>query len=49
MEIVYECCCGLDIHKKRIVACLITPGARETTIEGDTYFSNRHERAFGSP
>jgi transposase len=27
MEIVYERCCGLDIHKKRIVACLITPGA----------------------
>jgi transposase len=24
MEIVYKCCCGLDIHKKRIVACLMT-------------------------
>lgn len=28
MEIVYERCCGLDIHKKRIVACLITPDAK---------------------
>jgi transposase len=27
MEIVYKCCCGLDIHKKRIVACLITSDA----------------------
>ena len=29
MQIVYERCCGLDIHKKRIVACLITPGANK--------------------
>lgn len=27
MEIVYKGCCGLDIHKKRIVACLITINA----------------------
>jgi transposase len=27
MEIVYERCCGLDIHKKTVVACLITPNA----------------------
>lgn len=26
MEIVYERCCGLDVHKKSVVACLITPG-----------------------
>lgn len=24
MEIVYTCCCGLDIHKKRVVACLMS-------------------------
>jgi transposase len=24
MEVVYERCCGLDIHKKKIVACIIT-------------------------
>ena len=23
MEIVHRCCCGLDVHKKMIVACLI--------------------------
>jgi transposase len=26
MEIVYERCCGIDVHKKRVVACLIVPG-----------------------
>jgi transposase len=28
MQIVHARCCGLDIHKKLIVACLITPGRR---------------------
>ncbi len=27
MEILYERCCGLDVHKKLVVACLITPDA----------------------
>ncbi len=27
MEVVYPRCCGLDLHKKRVVACLIVPGA----------------------
>ncbi len=25
MDVVYERCCGLDIHKKVVVACLVTP------------------------
>jgi transposase len=25
MELLYERCCGLDVHKKMLVACLITP------------------------
>jgi Transposase and inactivated derivatives len=25
-EVLYERCCGLDVHKKQITACLITPG-----------------------
>jgi hypothetical protein len=28
MEVVHERCCGLDIHKKLIVACTIVPGNR---------------------
>ena len=32
MEVVHERCCGLDVHKKIVVACLLTPGggARRT-------------------
>ncbi len=26
MDVVYERCCGLDVHKKTVVACRITPG-----------------------
>ena len=26
MDVVHPYCCGLDIHKKLIVACSITPG-----------------------
>jgi transposase len=26
MEVVYEYCCGLDIHKKTVVACVVAPG-----------------------
>jgi transposase len=26
MEVVYERCCGLDVHKRSVVACLLTPG-----------------------
>jgi transposase len=30
MEGVNERCCGLDVHKKRVVACVITPHGQET-------------------
>ena len=26
MEVVYERCCGLDVHKRSVTACLIAPG-----------------------
>jgi transposase len=26
MDVVSERCCGLDVHKKTVVACLIVPG-----------------------
>ena len=29
MEVVYECCCGLDVHAKTVVACLVTKGHKE--------------------
>ena len=27
MEVLYPCCCGLDVHKKTVVACLLRAGA----------------------
>ena len=29
MEVIKERCCGLDVHKKVVVACVITPEAKE--------------------
>lgn len=29
MEVVHERCCGLDVHKKTVVACVITPEVKE--------------------
>lgn len=26
MEVVYARCCGFDVHKRNVVACLIVPG-----------------------
>ena len=37
MEVVHERCCGLDVHKKSVVACVLTPKHRETrTFETTT-------------
>src|SRR5215210_7341277 len=30
MEILHPCCCGLDVHAKTVVACLIKQGKRQT-------------------
>jgi transposase len=30
VDVLYERCCGLDIHKKLVVACMITPGPKGT-------------------
>lgn len=34
MRALYERCCGLDVHKKSVVACVITPEGRETRTFG---------------
>lgn len=30
MEVLYSCCCGIDIHAKTAVACLIKDGKKQT-------------------
>jgi transposase len=39
MEVVHERCCGLDVHKQTIVACVIVPGGR---------LPHREVRTFGT-
>lgn len=34
MEVLHERCCGLDVHKKVVVACVITPEGQETRSFG---------------
>ena len=29
MDVIYRCCCGIDVHKKLIVACLRKGGKSE--------------------
>jgi len=36
MEVVYRCCCGIDVHKKMIVACLNKDGKMELREFGTT-------------
>ena len=34
MDVVYERCCGLDVHKKTVVGCVFTPEGKETRTFG---------------
>jgi transposase len=36
MKVVYSHCCGLDVHKQTIVACLLTPETKEVRTFGTT-------------
>ena len=44
MEAVYRCCCGIDVHKKLIVACLKN-GVRQELREFGTMTSEIKELA----
>jgi len=34
MQVVHERCAGLDVHKRTVVGCVLTPGAREVRTFG---------------
>jgi len=36
MEVKYERCCGIDVHKKTVVACVMVPGTQKGGIEKET-------------
>jgi hypothetical protein len=29
MELIYERCCGIDVHKKMVMACIFVKGKKE--------------------
>src|SRR5262245_42138072 len=36
MEVVHARCCGIDVHKKTAVACVLTPAGQQTRSFGTT-------------
>lgn len=52
MNIVYEQCAGLDVHKRTVVACVITSrtpaDAREARNTGDQRHKNKELRTFST-
>ena len=34
MRVVHERCCGLDVHKKTVVVCVLTPEGQQTRTFG---------------
>ena len=43
MDVVYERCCGLDVHKKSVVACLVVPGPNGKPIKETRTFGTMTE------
>ena len=36
MQVIHERCCGLDVHKKTVVACAVTPDGQQVRSFGTT-------------
>ena len=36
MQVVHHSCCGLDVHKKTVVACVLTAKGKQTRTFGTT-------------
>ena len=34
MEVIYPSCCGIDVHAKSVVVCLIKKGRKQTLVKG---------------
>src|SRR2546421_1409391 len=39
MNVVYERCCGIDVHKQSVVACVVMPGADGRPVKETRTFS----------
>lgn len=43
MEVVYDCCCGLDVHKKSVTACLLRGSGSQRQQEVRTFGTTTRE------
>jgi transposase len=43
MKVVYERCCGIDVHKQTVVACAIVPGADRQPVKDTRTFATLTE------
>jgi transposase len=43
MQVVYERCCGIDVHKQTVVACAIVPGADGQPVKDTRTFATMSE------
>ena len=48
MDVLYARCCGLDVHKQTVVACLLTPGPGGRASEGDPDLRDDDRRPAGA-
>jgi hypothetical protein len=47
MEVLYPRCCGLDIHKRMVMACLVTPGQDGPPVKTIRTFGTMTEDLLG--
>lgn len=43
MQVVYERCCGIDVHKQTVVACAVVPGAEGQALKETRTFGTMTE------
>ena len=48
MQVLYPCCCGLDIHKKFVVACVLTTNAEGHVQKESRTFSTMTQDLTGA-
>jgi transposase len=39
MNVEYPCCCGIDVHKRSVTACVLTPGSGPEPVKATRTFS----------
>jgi hypothetical protein len=47
MKVVYECCCGVDVHLKQVVACLLKGSPPQRQKEIRTFGTTTTELGIG--